>query len=407
MEASAAAPRHGVQVIALVSVEHFVSHFYQLALPPLFPVLKGVYGVSYTELGLLVSVLFIASGIGQAAAGFVVDRFGARDLLIGGLALLSASFLLLGVFPSYGAAVVLVFFAGLGNSVFHPANFAIFSGSVAKGAQGRAYSLHTLSGHLGYALAPATMIGLSTLWDWQSAVFIAGAAGLATVALLVLHRRILLDDTGANVDRPINRAPLLGDNIRLLLSQPVVACLVFFVVLATAMIGLQTYAVVVLTAHYGFPLGVAGGLLTVWLVGVMLGVLPGGLVADRTERHDLGVAVAFTGVAVALCLVALLGGRIWVVGVAFAVGGFLFGAALPVRDMIVRKVTPEGATGKVFGVVYSGLDIGSALAPFAFGWLIDFGRPGWMLPAIALCMLATAASALVPGGRAPPRPVSR
>ena len=74
--------RQDARTIGLIGVAHGTSHFFHLLLPPLFPLFIRDFGFSYSELGLLVSTFFVISGIGQALAGFLVDRVGARPVLL-------------------------------------------------------------------------------------------------------------------------------------------------------------------------------------------------------------------------------------------------------------------------------------------------------------------------------------
>src|SRR5688500_20265198 len=92
---SPAPPRRDAEVIALVGLAHGTSHFFHLMLPPLFPWLMRDFALSFTEAGLLMTVFFVISGVGQALAGFVVDRFGARPVLFFGVATLGVSGLVL------------------------------------------------------------------------------------------------------------------------------------------------------------------------------------------------------------------------------------------------------------------------------------------------------------------------
>jgi len=159
-------------VIALIGVGHAISHFYHLAVPVLFPLMKVSLGVSYTELGLLATLFYVASGICQFIAGFLVDHYGARRILFLGLAIVSGAILLCGFAPSYAYLLVLMPLAGIGNSVFHPADFGILNASVKEGWLGKAYGVHTLGGNFGWALAPIVVLGLATVLGWRAALVI-------------------------------------------------------------------------------------------------------------------------------------------------------------------------------------------------------------------------------------------
>ena len=125
MTVSAQPWQSDARVIGAVAVAHGFSHFFQLTLPPLFPAMKEEFGVGYGELGAVTGLFYAVSGIAQFAAGFVVDRFGARRVLLAGLTLLAASIFAVAFVPGYWALLPLAVAGGLGNCVFHPADSAI------------------------------------------------------------------------------------------------------------------------------------------------------------------------------------------------------------------------------------------------------------------------------------------
>ena len=376
--------RNDVRVIGLIASAHFFSHFFQLTLPPLFPLLKEVWGVPYVALGLAMSVFYGASGIGQTVSGFLVDRVGAHRVLLSGMALFSASVALAGLVPTYWLLLPVALLAGLGNSVFHPADYSILNAAVHPRRIGRGYSVHSISGNLGWAVAPTVVVGLTAHFGWRVALMTVGAAGLAVVGVLATQLRAFVG--GRPAERPRNTA---GREVRLLLTAPILAAFAYFALIATALIGVQTFGVTTLMRIYGTPLGLATGALTAFLVGGAAGILTGGLLADRTHRHDI-VAVAGLVTAAGFMMLLAMGALApATLPIVLGVAGFCHGATGPSRDMLVRAATPPGASGKVFGFVYSGLDLGSCLTPLAFGWLLDHGDPRMVFVAVGILMLCT------------------
>jgi MFS family permease len=379
-----------VRVVSLIGGAHFVSHFFQLALPPLFPFLRDAFGVSYVGLGLLMSVFYAASGTGQTLAGFVVDRLGAPRILLAGMLLVSGAVALAGLSPTYALLIPLIFLAGLGNSVFHPADYAIFNASIDRRWLGRAYSVHTIGGTLGYASAPVTVAALASLAGWRAALVTVGAFGVAAALVLASQRHALSDHRQADRARPAV-APAPGGDARLLLAAPILAAFAYFALLATAQIGVQTFSVTALVTMYDAPLTRATGALTAFLLGSAAGTLAGGILADRTGRHDVVAAAGMLGAAL---LTAAVGSTVFplpAVPVLMALVGFAFGATSPSRDTLIRAVTPVSASGKVYGFVYSGLDLGSSVTPLIFGWLLDHGAPRGVFFAAALLWFLTIA----------------
>ncbi len=385
---SVAAPgfRNDVRVIGLIASAHFFSHFFQLTLPPLFPLLKEVWGVPYVALGLAMSVFYGASGVGQPLSGFLVDRVGAHQVLLGGMALFSASIALAGLVPAYWLLLPVALLAGLGNSVFHPADYSILNASVDPRRIGRGYSVHAISGNLGWAVAPSVVVGLTAHFGWRVALVTVGAAGLAVVSVLATQLR------AAGGPATARARSATGREVRLLLTAPILSAFAYFALIATALIGLQTFGVTTLMRIYDTPLALATGALTAFLVGGASGILAGGLLADRTQRHDVVAVAGLVTAAGFMMLLATGAVAPALLPVILAVTGFCHGATGPSRDMLVRSATPPGASGKVFGFVYSGLDLGSCLTPLAFGWLLDHGDPRLLLVAVGVLMLCTIAT---------------
>ncbi len=394
--AIAVAPGRDAKVIALVATGHFFSHFYLLALPPLFPLLKAEFGVSYTALGAVITVYNLATGIAQVPIGFLVDRISARTVLLVGLALDAAAIAAIGMTSTYTGLLALIFVAGLGNSVFHPADYAILSASVAKRRLGRAFSLHTFAGFVGFAVAPATMILLTTLWGWRSALVITGVLGLA-VALAMLAWRGLLRDREGEGDASAAMAPspvAQRGGMTLLLSSPMLLFFLFYVVTAMASSGIQTFSVVAIVALYDTPLASANAALTGFLIAGALGILVGGVIVDRTRRADIVTALGYLAAAAAVVVVAIMPLPLLMLIGALTIAGLVQGITRPSRDMMVRAATPPGSIGKVFGFVSAGLNVGGAASPILFGWVIDQGEPRLVFWLAVLFMVAAAALAL-------------
>ncbi|MBI3824960.1 MAG: MFS transporter [Candidatus Rokubacteria bacterium] len=386
-----------VRVIATVGAAHTISHFFQLALPPLFPLIKAELDVSYLALGLVLTASFVGSGISQPISGFLVDRFGALRVLVTGMVLLAGGIGLVGLAPTLAVLVPLAFLAGLGNGAFHPADYALLNASVDPSRVGRGYSMHSIGGNLGWVLSPIVTVGLSQAFGWRTALVVIGALGLVAAAVLARQGRALADHRA--LARP-HAGGLLGD-VRSLLTAPILLVFSYFAVLAMAWVGLQSFLVPVLTAMYAVPLGVAGAALTGFLIGNSSGILAGGVLADRTARHD---RVAGAGVVAAgLLTLVVASGRAPIGGVIalLACAGFCIGVTTPSRDMLVRQATPAGASGKVFGFVYSGLDLGSCLMPLLFGWLLDRNEPRAVLGLTAALLVLMVFTVLRVRRRAP------
>jgi MFS family permease len=383
-----------VAIVGTVSAAHFCSHFYQFTMPLLFPRIQAEYGVGFTELGLIVTVFYASSGFAQTAAGFLVDHVGPSRVLAAGLGLLAASMALVALVPSFWLIYPAAALAGLGNSVFHPADYSIMSRRVEKSRVGRAFAVHALSGTLGYAAAPAVMVGLASVLPWRSAVLFAALGG-GLVFLLVLAKQRLLagPDTAA-----VPSAPTSGPTpspLAALRHPAVLVCFSFFFLMAVPTVGLSGFVTTALGRLYETPIATVAAALTVNLVGSALGVLLGGILADRFSHHERIVAASVFFAAAVYFAVGLLGLGSLMLAALLGAAGFTSGLAAPSRDMLVRSAAATSATtGKVFGFAYSGFDLGSAAAPPLLGFLLDYDHAAWVLPAMALSLVLVILSAL-------------
>jgi FSR family fosmidomycin resistance protein-like MFS transporter len=389
-----------VRIIGLIGTAHFFSHFFQLTLPPLFPLLKDVFGVPYVALGLAVSVFYGGSGIGQTLSGFLVDRVGALRVLMAGMGLLAGSIALAGLVPSYWFLLPVALLAGLGNSVFHPADYSILNASVDPRRIGRGYSVHAISGNLGWAVAPTVVFALTAHFGWRVALVTVGGLGLAMVIVLATQGGAF-----RGVHAGARRAVGVTD-VRVLLTAPVLAAFAYFALIATALVGMQTFGVTGLMRVYETPMALATAALTAFLLGGAAGILGGGFLADRTSRHDVVAVSGLIGAAALILLVATGGVGPSRLPLVLAVAGFCQGVTAPSRDMLVRAATPPGASGKVFGFVYSGLDLGSCLVPVAFGWMLDHRDPRMLFVAVGVLLLCTIGTVVQVRRRAQPAPAA-
>jgi MFS family permease len=408
MAAGTDAPRAAgnAKVIGLISTGHFFSHFYILLLPPMFPVLRDVYGVGFTELGFAITAFSLTTGITQAPIGFLVDRYGARGILIAGVAVESVAIALIGVFPVYSALVALLVLAGLANAVYHPADYAILNASVAKERMGRAFSVHTFAGYLGAALAPVTMIALMNWTDWRTALVICGLAGGVVAVIMALNSAVLRDATSLLHDADVHDGRSHHSGLRLLFSLPILMGLLFFTGISMAGHGISDFSVSALHLIYDAPLVEASVVLSAFLFAGPIGVLLGGYVADRTSHHDRFAALCFVVIAAMVFMVAAMDLSLRSITVLFAIAGLFNGLVAPSRDMMIRAVTPPGEMGKVFGFVSIGYNIGGIVGPVMFGYLLDNADPGLLFWVVGAISLTTVATVLVTGrqGRAVPRP---
>ena len=387
--AAVGAPRDR-EVIALVGLAHGTSHFFHLMVPPLFPWLMRDFSLSYTDVGLLTTTFFVISGIGQALAGFVVDRVGGWLVLCFGVGMLALSGVVLGLATSYPWLMLSVTFAGLGNSIFHPADFTILNQRVSQPRLGHAFSIHGVSGNVGWAVAPIFMAGVTSVLGWHVAGFGAAALGTAVFITLCLRRRALADAEGLMPSRATDEASRRPGHFAFLASGAVWLSFAFFLLTTMAFGVLQNFAPAILSHVYGVSLIVASSGLTAYLLGSGTGMLAAGFLKDRADR----IVAPALGFAVVMAAVLASGEMPSVALWPLMVGlGFGVGFAGPGRDLLVRRAATSrfgrSSFGRVYGFVYSGLDAGQALSPLVFGPVLDAGH--FRRPLIAIALLQAAA----------------
>lgn len=383
-------------VIGLVGLAHATSHFSHLLLAPLFPVFMREFGLSYSDVGLLMSIFFVISGTGQALAGFVVDRVGARPVLFGAIGLFLLASLAAANATGYPGLVLVAVLAGAGNAPFHPADFTILNQRVSAPRLGHAFSAHGLTGNLGWALAPVFLVGITSLSNWRSAYYAAAVLYVGVLVLLFAKRHLLKTEVLVrHVDAP------KGADLAFMKLPVVWWCFAFFFLSTMTLAVVQSFGPSILKAAHGASLEMATLTITAYMLCGAVGMIVGGFVATQATRSDRVVAWAMTAGAVLLlvCATGWLGATGTMVGLAAT--GFAVGVGGPSRDMMIKRATPKGATGRVYGLVYSGLDMGFAVSPVVFGGFMDKGWYGATLAGAALMLLLAVAAALGVGRRTP------
>ena len=384
--------RQDASVIGLVGMAHLISHYSQLLLAPLFPWLKTAFNVSYAELGFLMTIFFVVSCAVQAMSGFVVDRFGPRPILFAGLALLAVAAFGFSASTSYWMLSVFSVVAGVGNGVFHPVDYTLLNRKVSAPRLGHAYSVHGITGSLGWALAPAMLVPLAIAFSWRTALVAAGVLIVSVLAILIVKRDVIRLAVPATAPQKGAQGQQEG-SFDFLAIPAVWMCFFFFFFYAAALSVVQTFAPAAAGYLHAVPTSLVAMCLTVYMVAAAGGMVLGGFLAANPERCERIVGLGFGAAACVALFIGFVDFPGWLVPVLFGVMGFVTGIAGPSRDMLVKRSTPANATGRVYGVVYSGLDIGQAVMPLIFGALMDQGqyRAVWLGLAMAQGVLIVSA----------------
>ena len=384
--AERAALHDDVKLISLVGLAHGISHFSQLILAPLFPWLKDAFHVGYAELGLVLTVFFVVSCAVQALSGFVVDRFSPRPVLFTGLGLIALAGFGFAASQSYWMLIASAVVGGIGNGVFHPVDYTLFNKRVAQTRLGHAYSVHGITGSLGWALAPAFVVPLAVAFSWRVALSAAGALALIVLLVLVWQRRHLVLSAAAVKQATGQDGPTAADGSGFaFLKLPAVwKCFGFFFFYAAALSVVQAFAPEAARQLHDTPLAYSAMCLTIYMVAAACGMVGGGFLAKDPERCERIVGIGFGLASLMALALAFMEVPPLAVPLLFGLMGLSTGVAGPSRDLLVKRSTPANATGRVYGVVYAGLDIGQALAPLVFGALMDGHRYRAVLLGLAL-----------------------
>lgn len=399
-----------MRVLGVVSSGHFMSHFYGMTLPPLYPFLHDSLGISYTFLGGLLSMQYILGSGMQFPAGMVVDRFGAKNMLMFGLLACALAMGIIGLTGSVPVLIAMIVLYAIGNSVFHPADYSILNGTMDESYMGRSFSLHTFFGETGTALAPTVMLTVAFVWGWQAALLVSACLGFVVLISFVLQLGVMKDDViGAQPRGKKKKAEGAASSdahmtnwqviLYILASPPILYLFMFFCVGQLASGGLKSFSVSGLVSLYDTPVQAAGTALSAFLFASAFGILIGGYVADKTKRHDLYAAGGLLAASVVMWLVGSIDFSLWVLVAIFTFAGVANGMVRPARDMMIRNAAPKGATGKVFGFVFSGQSLGGGIAPVVFGIFIDMGKPAWIFYTSAV-FLTVCATVMLLSGRA-------
>ncbi|MBI1623150.1 MFS transporter [Comamonas suwonensis] len=393
--------RSDARTIGLIGLAHGSSHFFHLLLPPLFPWLIKDFGYSYSELSVLVSLFFIVSGTGQALAGFAVDRFGARPILFAALGSFTVAGLIASTAQGYAMLLAASFFAGLGNAPFHPVDFTILNKRVSQQRIGHAFSVHGLSGNIGWALAPLFMAGITTATgSWRTACFCGAMWALVVLVIMVINRDALDDRADAikTADKPAAAVAAPQEHPMAFMKLPSVwLCFSFFFWSTCALSAIQTFASPAMQSMYGLPLSVTALIVTGYMLCGAAGMVVGGFLVGRVKRLETVISVCMLGSGLLLFIVGTGWLPAMVAVVVASLAGLGTGLAGPSRDMLIKRAAPPGATGRVYGTVYSGLDLGFCLAAPVFGYMLDHQMTNAVFYGSAIALMLSVVSAVIVG----------
>jgi FSR family fosmidomycin resistance protein-like MFS transporter len=389
-----------IRILSLIGTGHFMSHFYNLTLPLLITFLAVDYGFNPAQLGVFIAAFSTSAAAAQLPVGFLVDKIGAHAILFSGLTLEALSIGGMAFANSYSMLVMLAVSAGLGHSVFHPADYAIMNSSIDESRIGRAFSMHTVTGTAGSALAPVMITFLAALWDWRIALIAVSGFGLLTALAVASQAHILKEHVARKKksEKALKRRPLRSAkaNLRLLMTPSVLMLFTFFLVTTMVTSGIQAFSIFTLIELHSVSKTTASMALTAFLIASAFGVIAGGWIADKTPRHSVIATIAFLTTAVALVVIGEINIPVFALLAVFAGIGILQGLVKPARDMMVRAAMPPGTAGTIFAFMSTGRLIGSAITPIIVGLLITNGMTDKVFMMLAVFSVIGLATLLMP-----------
>lgn len=405
--------RESELVVGLVGGSHLVNHAYLILLPPAFPYLTRAFDVSTTELGLAVGLLGAVVTLLQLPLGYISDTYSRRLVLGFSLAFGAVGCAMAALAPSFGWLLAAQIVMGVGVAGHHPAHYPLLSAATAKSRRGRAYSIHGFAGALGLAAPFAVVPAAYALgFGWRAAFGAVALFGAVyAVGCLAAFRDISRDITHPPEARPLPRpgtftASVAGDatrqaaagfrsQVRSVAGAPTILVLTaLWFVNSVAVWGVRTYAPTLLVDGYGLAPASAS------LVGsVMLGVgavviIIGGYLTDGVGA----LAVTFAGYAALVALAAGVGSvalpTLLAVGVVLLLTSTI-DVSRPARSKLTDAASPEADVGKNFALMTVGISAGGAVAPPAFGLIVEqlgVGAAFYAVAGVALVALALTAT---------------
>ena len=360
-------------VVGAVSVAHFMSHVYLLAFPPLFPILGSYFDITTGQLGLLVTAIYLPQFFLQMPLGVVVDRIGAKRVLVGGLFVTSGSIALAGLAPTYWALLGIALLSGVGQSVFHPADYALLNASTDASNEGKAFSAHTFGGFAGFAAAPLVIGGIGIAIDWRVALITTGLAGiLFTVFFMILVPAVYTRDLAQVTIETPPIGQVLRDTFAHVRQWDLLAVFGFYFLSMVAIVGLQSFTTVLGVDTFGFGESMANNLLTAHMTATAIGVLLGGPLADRLPFRAVILGTFILCAITVWFAVFLASPGIVVAFIVLILAGLFLGAALPSRDRLANATGDQDSTGTRFGFFFTGVSLGVTLSPAFLGLVIDY-----------------------------------
>jgi MFS family permease len=366
------ATRRSFQEVWVVSTGHALTHWYPATFYLLLPLIGSELGLSYSQIGAILTFQFAAGAIANIPGGIFVDTVGRKGLLMAtSLFWVGFPYLVMGFSHVYWMMLLCATLVGVGNNLWHPTAIPWLAERFPE-RKGLVMSFHSMGGNVGDAIAPLVIGALLAVMSWRDVVLINVMPGIAVAALILIYiGRIQKAEQAAGTVRKPGKSS--GEHARAFLKLLSDRALVTLSISSTfrtiTQSALLTFLPVYLARDMGYsPLWIGACMFALQTAGFIAAPIAGHL-SDTIGRRQI-VASTMTISAVVLAAMTFAGGTIWFVLLVAVLGFFLF-AVRAVLQAWMMDATPPGMGGSAVGLMFAAQAIGAAIGPLVAGVLAD------------------------------------
>jgi len=365
-----------IKEVGLISAGHALTHWYPATFYLLLPLIGKELGLSYTEIGFILTVQHVVGAIANLPGGMVVDACGKKGyLLVLSLIWIGVPYAVMSVTNTYGVLLVCMALVGIGNNIWHPAAIPTLAYRYPQ-RKGFVLSLHGMGGNLGEALAPLVIGALLTWYGWRTVVVLNVVPGIVMAALILVMLGAFsvakageANDINAKAAAPWSARKYFSDLVSLLHNKELMLVSVSAMFRTLTQVGLLTFLPLFLAYELGYnPFSVGVCMAVLQIAGFAASPVAGHLSDKWGRRRVVMSSMLLTGVTI-LGMV-LAGNSVWFVVFVALVGSFLYAMRSVLQAWAVES-TPKHLAGTGVGLQFGITAIGGGIAPSLFGMIAD------------------------------------
>ena len=365
-----------IKEVGLISAGHALTHWYPATFYLLLPLIGKELGLSYTEIGFILTVQHVVGAIANLPGGMVVDAYGKKGyLLVLSLIWIGVPYAVMSVTNTYGVLLLCMALVGIGNNIWHPAAIPTLAYRYPQ-RKGFVLSLHGMGGNLGEALAPLVIGALLTWYSWRTVVVLNVGPGILMAALILVMLGAFsvakvgeANDLNARAAEPWSARKYFADLVSLLHNKGLMLVSVSAMFRTLTQVGLLTFLPLFLAYELGYnPFSVGVCMAVLQIAGFAASPVAGHLSDKWGRRRVVMSSMLLTGVTIVGMVLA--GNSVWFVFFVALVGSFLY-AMRSVLQAWAVECTPKHLAGTGVGVQFGITAIGGGIAPSLFGMIAD------------------------------------